>query len=180
MLDSARTFAVDSRKVHADLYTELNVLREAVLKCADVNEIADAAYVLRETEKFFKDLEKEARLLREHIERMACIIWVQAGDPAPIRTEYCSAKPDVKMMVSLPKRKQDPAGYAELMTGLGIPRGLWDIPSEQHAPIEPHWPGMIDYVSSLMEQGKPLPGGLDPTKTYSIYKLQITRRKEVT
>jgi hypothetical protein len=110
---------------------------------------------------------------------MACLVWVTKESDEPIRTEYVTASPDVKQMVSLPRRRSNPEGYATLMRYLGIAQELWDVDEESHAAVSFHWPGMIDYVSTLLAQGKPLPPGVDPTSTYPVYKLGLRPKREM-
>jgi len=43
--------------------------------------------------------------------------------------------------------------------------------------VKPYWPGIMEHISSLAEQGKPLPAGIDAEKTYTQYKMRITPYK---
>jgi hypothetical protein len=48
---------------------------------------------------------------------------------------------------------------------------------EDSEAVRPHWPGMVSYLTGLMRQGRPLPPGIDPEKTYPRYKLRLRALK---
>lgn len=181
MHDDAKTLYADVKKAHERQYKRLIALRTEVHEMAkqvDLDELADVAFALREIEKLTHDIEKEARLLREFTEKLACAAWVQIGEAETIKTEYCTATPSVKMMVSLPTRKNQPEQYQQLCLALGIPSELIGDETDP-GPVSVNWPGMVEYLTAKLQKGEPLPAGLDMKKTYNIYKLNIRKRKEI-
>jgi len=141
--------------------------------------LADEAFVLRQLEELADDTRKDCRAVKETIEKCACLLWVEenmntSGRGDPIRGDLCVATPDVKEMASLPRPKTQPEQYGALMTWLGIPLSVvaQDL-------VRPHWPGFTDKISELAATGQPLPPGIDPDKTYPLYKLTTRLRRGV-
>jgi hypothetical protein len=166
------------KAAHEDAYKIVLKLKEIVPKTGDVKELADIVHATDSVIKFCKDIEKEARIIHELAEKIGCAIWVRMGCADPIRTPYTTGTPVVKMMVSLPNRNKDPERFATFMESLGIARELWDVPADCKPAVAPNWPGMLDYVSELAAQGRPFPPGVDPDRTYPVYAITVTRRKE--
>lgn len=141
-------------------------------------DIVDLAYATNEMYKWADDVRKQLKQVHEIAERVACLILVTKGVGESVKTEYCSASPHVKQMASVPSRKTKPEEFAKLMDHLGIPRQLWDV-SDDDEVVRPHWPGLMAYLTRLGAEGKPLPPGVDPDKTYAVYSLLIRPRKGV-
>jgi hypothetical protein len=160
--------------MHAEIYRELSQLKEQSLKCGDMQELADRAYALRDMHKYVDDLRKELDQTKSVCERIACLLWAKDSEGDPIRTDHCTASPKIKYMASLPSRTRDPEAYANLMGHLGIPDGL--LPEDV---VRPHWPGFVNYMTRLAEEGLPLPEGIDVDKTYPVYSLTIRGKKGV-
>jgi hypothetical protein len=140
---------------------------------------ADMAYAIRETTNFMEDARKKLFHVSELAQKLACIISVHIGQADSFRTEHCTATPDPKTFISIPRRSTHPEQYAKLMEHLKIPRELWDVSEEDHAVVKPHWPGLVDYIARQLQEGLPLPGGVDPNKTWVEYKLRLLKKKEV-
>ena len=67
-----------------------------------------------------------------------------------IKGKLCTASPHVKHMPKLPK--SGTPEYAELLIHLGVPKEL-----AESGRVSPRHNGMVDYVTELHEEGKPLP-----------------------
>jgi len=160
------------RDAHTDLYKKKLQLESLVLHMTDLQELADTVYALKETIKFIEDIRTQLRGLEELGIKIACALWLRDEKAEPIRTEYVTASPDVKTMVSIPKPGQP--GYLEFMAQFGITEAMANADV-----VRPHWPGMIEYVSQQLQAGKPLPVGTDLSKTYSIFKLTCRGKKGV-
>jgi len=163
------------RQTHAVTYARFLKTRE-FMPTAMPETLADMAICLREISRLADDVRKESNSLREQMERIACARWVQAhlndpGNADPIRGELAIGTPDVKQMVSLPRR--DTPEYQQLMGYLGVPAQLLKADL-----VRPHWPGFTDYVTKLAEEGKPLPPGIPKGKVYSVYRLALRKRAE--
>ena len=161
-------------RAHSALYASLSVVRDESRVSLDMLELVDTAFALRECHKFFDDLRKEAKRTQEMAEKLVCLLWIKGGgEEERLRTPYCTASPVIKTAVSIPSARRQPEQYEALMKDLGVPEALWrsDV-------IRPHWPGFTEYASSLASNGRPLPGGVDPNKTYPIYALRMLRRRD--
>lgn len=167
--------------LHAETHRTLRAIRAELesLSAKGMGELAETALVAAEIRKLVDDTSGECGVLRRECEQMACMMWIQSGSNGPIRTEYVTASADIKMQAKLPDRRIDPAGFARLMEHLQVPRELWDVPVECSAAVQPHWPGMLEYISTLIGTGRPLPPGVDATTLYPIYKLILRARKEL-
>jgi len=166
----------ETRKLHMELYGELGDIRDvAKVGKFDLKEMIDRIYVMRETARVLDDLRKEATGISQVLEKIACLLWVQQNQnnpkPEPIRTALCTGTPDVGMQAKVPKKKTDPEAYAKLMKFLGVPDEL----AEKEI-VRTHWPSMVEYLTSLASQGRPLPDGIAPTDTYPVYSIKVLMR----
>ncbi len=155
----------------------LQTRQRTVGGAVSLDELADSAFVAREIAVLANDLRKEFEAAQGLLEKIACLAWVtaHAGEPEqaePIRAELVVATPSLKQMASLPRLKKDPKAYNRLMLHLGVPEACREL-------VRPHWPSMVEHLTNLAEQGRPLPPGIDPNKTYPVYKLTMRRRPDV-
>lgn len=170
------------KRMHAHVYSRLSALREAVCS-GTINTQADRvdlAFLTRDILNHVLDIRKETESLLHLFEQVTCAVWVQetatdleAGSTA-IKGTLARATPDVKMAATMPSAKREPEAYRSLLTDIGLPASLIDADC-----VRMHWPGMIEYVSQLVAAGKPLPAGIDPSKTYPQYKLTLVKHKDV-
>lgn len=163
---------------YQDLLSRLDEIGEVARNEEDLEELADTAYMLREMATMLKRLRVKADKLGETAQARACAMGVQS-DTEIIRTPHCTATLDMKMNPKLPTRSRDPEGYAAMMDFLQVPRGLWDVPEDQHSAVDLKWPGMVDLVSNLVAEGKPLPPGVKPDSTKPLFRLLMRKRKGV-
>jgi hypothetical protein len=180
-VSAARVFT-EVKHAHEQIYTALKALKSLAAQSGSITELANIAHAINQSQKLTADTDKDIRMFLETVKKALCVLWVQSdlsGEPAPIKTDYVTATPSVKMVLSVPSRKTDFASYAKLMTHLGVPQHLWDMPEGQSVVADVHYPGFVDYVSSLVEQGAPLPPGCDPAKLSPVYKVVLNSRKEV-
>lgn len=178
MNETAVTAFRAARTVHEQVVALQQRLEKFVAECVDKGELADVAYAMREASKLVDDTRKRLDGLGETAQKVACLVSVQLGDVSTIRTEHCSATPDVRQVASPPRRSTRPEEFARLMDHLGVPKHLWE--GGDHAVVQPHWPGLMDYLARQAAEGKPLPPGIDPSRTFPEYKLVIRAKKGVT
>lgn len=138
---------------------------------------ADSAYALREIAKFADDTRKRCEKLKRLAEKMAVMISLTEGSADSIRTDHCTASIKMRTVVTVPNRNRNPAEYVKLMEWLGVPEHFWKGRPEPI--VETYWPGLIEYLCEQLADGKPLPPGIDPNKTYPEYSLVCTKRKGV-
>ena len=161
---SLKNLYLKAKQNHELLYTELKTLRTQVEKCNDMKELADTVYALRECYKLTDDARKLIDNIKGLAERLACIIWIKTSEGDKIETDYCIGTPKVKQITSVPKRGTE--DYALLMDFL-------EIPDTGEEVVRFHWPGLTEHLTRLAEEGKPLPPGIDPSKTYAGYSLSV-------
>lgn len=167
------------KSLHAEAHLMHSALMREVEVSGSTTELADIAYAADKIEAFLNDIRKAMTGMKDVAEKRCTTLWVAMGDPDSIRTDYVTATPYPKMMVRMPSRKKEPEEWANMMRDMRIPEEYIITEPSCHPPVEPNWPGMIDYVTDLLAQGKKLPRGLDPSKTYTLYQLRKMPRKEV-
>lgn len=175
MIEKAKEAYRVTHNFHETTYSTLQDLIDAIRSTSDVKELADLAFALREISKLADDIRKVANAAKETAEKICCAIAIRDGDCDTIRTKYVTATPNVKMMADLPRRKREPERWRELMIGLGVPEDALD---GERPVVDVNWKGFVDHISDLAEQGKPLPPGIDPGKTYPVYELSPMTKKK--
>lgn len=176
----AVTLYKTTRHAHDDGYKSIVELTRdmSARKPPDVNELADAIYALDQVEKLADSLRKEAKKVRDHLDKIMCAVCVEQ-ELSVVKTEHCAATPSLKMVAPLPSKSKDPEHYAQLMEFFGIKRELWDTPVGVASPVQLHYPGMVDFVSDQLVSGKPIPPGIDPNKTYPVFRVSVRKLKDV-
>jgi len=177
MLTQAQQVFQIARDAHGDAYGNVHQLAEQLPTMSSQGELADTALAMREAARYFKDALKEVEKIRELAERLACLLWLKDAVGDPIHTDHVSATPQVKTMASVPKRSTQPEQHAALMQWLGVPDHLWAADGPEVVRV--HWPSFVELLTTNAEQGKPLPDGIDPDKTYPRYSLTMRRKKDV-
>lgn len=166
---------------HARIYTIISKLTaEIQAGCGgSLTTLVDHAFALRETSKLCDDIRKEAILLYDLASRVTCMLHVQSGSADNIKTDHCTAIPDMKMSCKIPTLKNNPEEYYALMEWLKVPRDLLGSAEHDSEAIRPHWPGMVELITNLAAQGKSVPPGVDFTTQRPIYKLTIRGRRPI-
>lgn len=140
---------------------------------SDLEELADMVYTVTKVLELFKEVEKKTRGTTELAERLLCMLWAQRSDAEPVRTSHCTITPRIRMAAQIPK-KGTPEHEA-LMQYLNISPELQETDA-----VRPHWPGLVDLMTKLLTEGRPLPQGVDPSKTYPVYGVTIRSKKGIT
>ena len=166
-------------RMYPAIYSDLSRL-ETLAKSSDLTQgdRADAAYAMREISRVVADIRKEADRIKRLLDQVMCVVWTtncETDDSTPrsIHGEVAIATPNVKMGVTLPTKNTDPENYRTLMQHFGFSDELIEADA-----VRTHWPGMVQYMTNLMEEGKPLPPGVRPDQTYPIYNTTIRKRPE--
>lgn len=143
-------------------------------------ELVDVAIVAREIARVLNDCRRQCDGLLDLCSRLACVKWVaetqnETGDASTcIHGSLGRGTPDVKEAVTVPSREKNPDEYYRMMKALGA------VTAAKKDLVRPHWPGLTEHISNLMKQGKRVPDGVDPRKTYHLYKLSpLTRAAKV-
>jgi hypothetical protein len=135
-----------------------------------VTELIDTMFVYKRVSEMLDDLRKESNKLIELLEKLTCAIYATQNSEEPIRGVLATGTPDLKMGVTLPTREGDPEGFKKLMEHFGFS----DLVVQNNL-AGFHWPRLIEYVTILASEGKPLPPGIDPAKQYPLYKVRLTQ-----
>lgn len=177
MNNAVRALYTIAADAHDDIYRHLQDLEINVRAGNSLEEHADTVLALRESCNLFDDMRKMCNGLKELTEKICCAIAIKDGQIDPIRTDHCTATVCIKQMASLPRRSTNPKDYEALMSYLCVPKSLWDGTNDA---IRPHWPGMVDHITQLAKEGKPLPPGISIDKVYPVYKLSpLTKKKGI-
>lgn len=162
-------------KCYEQLYTFVIQVREEVEQLS-LEEAVDVGFLLREIAACADDLKKEVNHVKELLERVICIKWIanslnDVSKAGPIHGELATGSPDVKQAAVLPRQKDDPEGYDAFIKRIGVMGA-----ARKFALVRPHWPTVIEYLSRLAEQGKPLPPGINVDKAYPVYRVTFRRK----
>ena len=157
------------------LYSNLHLtVQWAQKQCRDhMNDMeycTDVAFTMYELNKLINDIGVEIRKTQELAETLVCRTWISQTNDEPIRTEHCTATPDLKLQPAVPK-KGTPE-LAELLDWLGV--------KENHDAVRIHWPTLCDIVTKRMTEGGSLPKCIDPSNMHNpSAKLRYYKKKGV-
>lgn len=177
MHESAKEYYREVKKLYTYHVKNLLKMRGIIEKTSSQEELLDWILALNHSNKFIDEMRKNLNALEELAEKIACLLYIQSGSTEPIRTQYASGTPDVKLIASLPKRRTQLPEWQKLMSWLGVPAHLVEI-EDQHA-VDLHYPGLMAHLTRLVSEGKPLPPGIDPNKMYPEYHITLRPRKGV-
>lgn len=184
------TEAVDlytaAKESHEKVYRLTQALQQMFAR-ADNETRANIGFACREAYKFADDSRKLIEGAGDLAERMTCLDYLQTSiDGEPIRTEYVTATPDMKVSASVPTIEKNPIGYQKLMDYLGIDpvlrdkgKVLTEEGEEETEVIKVNWNGFTSLLSRLQQAGYPMPDGIDPSATYTTYRLRYRKKKGV-
>jgi len=174
-VDTAVTMLHHCEELHQRTYKRLVEFRKAVQTGSISNvDTVDLAYVLRELSKLHDDIRKETNRLLDMITNVTCLRVSQEGleDESKatdkVRGRFATGSIDVKYGVNMPKR--DTQEFMDLCVALGLPSSM-----VQHKAFMPHWPTLVSFVTAMMRDGTVNIPGIDPSKTYPIYKLTLRK-----
>lgn len=174
-LELAKQFR-KTRQHYQDLRGILATLNEDVKSMSDLEELADIAFACRELAGLFDQMRKDSNKTGELAQKIACVQHIQLGLTDPIRTEFCSASPQIKQQCVLPRADRHPEQYAKLMEFLGVPKESCAVPENGHSLVSFNWKGITDLATQRAEKGLPVPPGCDPELTFAEYKLQMRKK----
>lgn len=157
------------KKLYLSCYEQLSIIRDELRAGKyGLKDMVNFIYAMREISKLADDLRKESDGVGHMLENMTCALWVSQNKTKPIRASLATGTPDCKLAVKIPSRKKEPERFQKLMDFFGIPKTAVEA-----RVIKPYWPGLCEHVSSLSEEGKPLPPGINPDDTYPTYKVRV-------
>jgi len=176
---------ISARELYKRVVSTHNMLHEMIVRInqeltqeTEPKELADYAFALHKAAELADDTRKELTKSDNLAQRKACYECVVAGVHGPIKTEYTTATLDIKTCVRIPRKSAEPEAYAKLMQYLGVPEDLYNCEEEKEI-LRPHWPGLMELVSRLCAEGKPLPPGIDPDATFPEYRLKMRQSKHI-
>lgn len=155
-------------------YQELTKVKDMLQAAKTPEEATDIAYAMREMHKWCDDIRKEMMRLKEVGDRIACLYWVMNPTDESIRTDYCTAVPKIQQQAKVPKLHTDPDAYFALMDFLKVPHAV-----AKAEIVRPYWPAVVELLSTMAEEGRPLPPGIDPNGARPIYCLSIRGKRSI-
>jgi hypothetical protein len=190
MLDESQKLNKSVASNHHNVYVLTEKLRALIGEVhakGDIQELSDIAYALNECTKMLEDSRKSINQVKTQLDALICAEWVKSGVAERITTPYCYVHPNVKMVVQVPHRATKPERFEAFMKAFNIPESLWkfrneagEIDLERTEVVRMHYPGVVEYISKLLEDGKPLPPEIEQgTEKYPVYSLKILGRKGV-
>lgn len=165
MREIEKSVYAEAMRAHEAAYPKLIAAKNNMP--TDAEGMADVVYALKQASALFEDMRKETDKVVKFAEQLCCALWLR-GDGQPIRTEYCTGSPDVKQTAQTPKPGTDE--YAMFCDYFGI---------DPNAPFRPHWPTVLEKISQLIAEGKPLPPGCDPSKQWTIFSVSVRKKKAI-
>lgn len=166
----------DVEATYQRIYSLVSRVNAAAATCNDLTDLADLCFVAGEGVEHCDDLRKECQKMKDNATYRLYFMWLHEQTGEPIRTEYCTVTPSVKMRPELPNRKKNPAEFAKVMEYFAVPKDLWHCETTNDRPaLDFNYNGMIEYVTRLVVDGHPLPPGLDATKLSPIYTVRVRR-----
>jgi len=163
-----------------DGYAELTALRDQVkTNTYSMEELINRIYIVRQCSKYLDDLRKEMDGVSNLMEKLCCALWTikYANDPLKaesIHAQFATGTPKIWMRSKLPKIREDPDRYFELLAYFGV--------SQKHAAMEVvkiNWPRFGDFLTDAAENGEPLPHGIKPDETYCVYSVNVLARRDL-
>ena len=161
------------RGMYLDCYQHLSHIRDGMkINKYNETELVNFIYVMRDIAKFAEDLRKETNAIEQIAVNVACAIWITREQDNPIRASLATGTPNIKIAAAIPNQRREPEAFEALMGSLGV-----DAKAVINNTVKPHWPGIMEHISTLAEKGLPLPKGIDRDKTCTQYKMRITPYK---
>jgi CHASE3 domain sensor protein len=157
------------KKVHEMHYQKLSETREEATKLSS-EELTDIGYLLKKQSEYLDDLRKETDKLRALVEKIACLRSV-AEEKDKFRGRIATGTPQVQKSANIPHPKKDPDNFLKLCAFLGIPEE-----AVMNDLIRVHWPGMKEFITKRLEEGKPIPPGLSTEDLHTHYSLRYRKR----
>lgn len=140
-----------------------------------LEETTDAVFAVKKSAEMLHQLVKTMNGVKETGDKLICLRWMTSNlNGKPIRTEHTTASPTVTPMPVLPTGRKQPEDYAAFCKHFGISEDLI-----KNDAFRPHWPGMKQQIQDDAENGRPLPPGCDPSKTYQVFNVVYRSKKGV-
>lgn len=167
-------------EIHKDYYEFLRLVHSGIRSAETAltqEDRADLIFHLKHMFDMFEDLKKETNVDREMLNNILCTIFVTRANKKDknVKGEIATVTPRMKLAPKIPSPNKEPTKFGELLKALGvtnpevIERGI----------LRPHWPSLTEWCSECAEQGKPMPGGIDPSDTSALFETTVRKRTDV-
>lgn len=179
MLDETRRKAVwlykSVREAHEQTIVGLERIKNDVAKKPELELICDATALLKKAEELAKDMRKELNATLRQLQKAGCMLFLRDGLLGEsCKTAWVSARPDTKTLPPIPRKSDNPEAYRAFAQHFGVPEALIESGA-----FKPHWPSIVDYVTSAESNGQTMPPGIDPTSCTTEYTLVCRFNKDV-
>lgn len=139
----------------------------------NLGEISDSVLALKRCEESLKFMTREVHNAYRLMEQLGCIACVELRVKR-MEGEFSTATPQIHFAMTLPRKNEDPEGYAKFLEFFGVSPEL-----AENGLMKCDWPQMMEYLSNQQAMGKPLPPGVDGKKSFPIYKFRSALKKGV-
>lgn len=149
--------------LHLQIYEHQSLMEDRAKKSTyTIEDLVDLGYLSRITEELSDEVRKNSKKRRELMERMIVLTWTmraQTATPLPLTMKATLASASdvrVKTIAQLPEAGE--AGFKPLLASMGIPEEVIN-----KGLVKLDWNSMVEHLTVLTEEGKPLPPGLGQT-----------------
>jgi hypothetical protein len=162
------------KKLHFELVTRMHELELQVKQGkTPIPEMVDFAFACREYERYANDMKKEASKLQQLIAKVVTMLWVIDASSERIETDYCTCEPQMRVHASVPSFSKDFKRYQTVLSNIGVPQEIIAA-----GVLDTNWERLGDFLTEKTKNGLPLPEGIDPERTYTVYRLSMRVRKQ--
>lgn len=162
------------REFHKWAYTGSQRILGGLKNAPTIGNCADVSLVLKRCASLEDDVRKETNRVTEHAMLIATGLWMQQGTGAKIKGELCSAYVDPRVTFKMPRRSQDPSGYAAACEFFGVPENLVDS-----GLLDFRYDGVRDFVTKHVASGFGMPKALEGYGLINQFGLSCRERKDV-
>ena len=180
-MDDARQKALalyaQVKETHESVFVNMQRAKEAVRELQNLEQIVDVIAVLKKSDELLKDTKSQVAALTAKLQEIACKLYMQHGASnigEPIRTEWVTGTPDIRVKPSLPSFKLNPTMFIAMCNDLGYPLEAGDAEM-----FRPHYPSVMTYLSKLQEQCKPMPAWVDTNRSGSEFGVKCLWKRDV-
>jgi hypothetical protein len=176
------------KRAHAAVLLRLREVRPTLISgSVDNPTIVDVCWTLEQMSELCEDLRKECDEVSETAGHVVCLSHTVAQVANPllgdkIKGQLAVGTPDVSMQPKLPKKhepnedKEAPKVLTQDYRNLAHDLGVTDEALDNEL-FHIHWPRLCDYVTRLVQAGRPLPRGIDPASLKAKHVLRIRTKR---
>lgn len=137
---------------------------------------ADLIFLLKRTAEYWDDLRKETNRVTQMLENILGTVHVaQASSEKSVKGNLATCTVRLEQQPRIPSPNKEPERYGKVMQALGVTNDE----TIQRGALRLHWPSIVEWCTECSSEGKPMPGGLDPSDNEAAYKTTTRKRADV-